>query len=89
LGYTVVPPKDLVNQLGYSCLFFKKWKQAEFFFKMNIDNHPQDANVYDSMGDFYEAKGDPKKAIENFTKALTLSNDAETRRKLDKLKTKN
>lgn len=89
LGYTVIPPKDLVNQLGYSCLSFKKWDKAEFFFKMNISNYPQDANVYDSMGDFYEAKDDPKKAIESFTKALTLGNDAETRRKLDSLKAKN
>lgn len=89
LGYTVVPPKDLVNQLGYSCLGLKKWDKAEFFFKMNIDNYPQDSNVYDSMGDFYEAKGDIKKAIENFTKALTLGNDAETKRKLDNLRTKN
>ena len=88
MGYTVVPPKDLVNQLGYSCLNLKKWSEAEFFFKLNIYNYPQDANVYDSMGDFYEAKGDVKKAIGNFTKALTLGNDAETRRKLDNLKTK-
>lgn len=89
LGYTVIPPKDLVNVLGYSCMSLKKWDKAEFFFKMNIDNYPQDANVFDSMGDFYEAKGNPKKAIENFTKALTLGNDAETRRKLDNLKIKN
>lgn len=89
LGYTVLPPKDLVNNLGYSCMSLKKWDKAEFFFKMNIDNYSQDANVFDSMGDFYEARGDIKKAIENFTKALTLGNDAETRRKLEKLKTKN
>lgn len=86
LGYTVTPPKDLVNNLGYSCLSFKKWDKAEFFFKMNIANYSQDANVFDSMGDFYEAKGDIKKAIENFTKALTLGNDAETRRKLENQK---
>ncbi len=89
LGYTVLPPKDLVNNLGYSCMRLKRWDKAEFFFKMNIDNYSQDANVFDSMGDFYEAKGDIKKAIENFTKALTLGNDAETKKKLENLKTKN
>lgn len=88
LGYTVLPPKDLVNELGYACMRLKKWEKAELFFKMNIDNYPQDANGFDSMGDFYEARGNIKKAIENFTKALTLGNDAETRRKLEKLKTK-
>ncbi|MBS1669225.1 MAG: alpha/beta hydrolase [Bacteroidetes bacterium] len=89
LGYTVTPPKDLVNKLGYTCLSFKKWDKAEFFFKMNIENYPQDANVFDSMGDFYEAKGDKKNAIESFTKALTLGNDTETRKKLEQLKSKN
>ncbi|MFP3548516.1 tetratricopeptide repeat protein, partial [Rhizobium sp. SIMBA_035] len=71
------------------CMGLKKWDKAETFFKMNTDNYPQDANSFDSMGDFYEARGDIKKAIENFTKALTLGNDTETRRKLDKLKGKN
>ncbi|MFP3596998.1 alpha/beta hydrolase-fold protein [Chryseobacterium sp. SIMBA_029] len=89
LGYTVLPSQDLVNNLGYTCMGLKKWDKAETFFKMNTDNYPQDANSFDSMGDFYEARGDIKKAIENFTKALTLGNDTETRRKLDKLKGKN
>jgi Predicted hydrolase of the alpha/beta superfamily len=89
LGYTVLPPKDLVNSLGYSCMLLKKWDKAELFFKMNIDNYPQDANSFDSMGDLYEARGDFKKAIENYTKALSFGNDAETRRKLEMLKTKN
>ena len=67
----------------------KKWDKAEYFFKLNIENHPQNANGYDSLGDFYQATGDIKKAIENYTKALTLGNDQDTRRKLEYLKTKN
>ena len=55
---------------------------------MNIENYPQDANGYDSLGDYYEATGDSKKAIENYTKALSLGNDADTKRKLENLKTK-
>jgi predicted alpha/beta superfamily hydrolase len=88
LGYTVLPSQSLVNNLGYSCMGLKKWNKAETFFKLNIENYPQDANVYDSMGDFYQATGDNKKAIENYTKALTLGNDADTKRKLGFLKTK-
>jgi len=89
LGYTVLPSQNLVNNLGYTCMGLKKWDKAEAFFKLNIENYPQDANGYDSMGDFYEAIGNSKKAIENYTKALTLGNDADTRRKLEFLKTKN
>ena len=87
-GYTVLPSQSLVNNLGYTCMGLKKWSKAESFFKLNIENYPQDANGFDSMGDYYQATGDTKKAIENYAKALTLGNDADTRRKLDSLKTK-
>lgn len=86
LGYTVLPPKNLVNNLGYTCMGLKKWDKAEAFFTLNIKNYPQDANGYDSMGDFYEATGNIKKAIKNYSKALTLGNDADTKRKLENLK---
>jgi len=87
-GYTVLPSQGLVNNLGYTCMGLKKWDKAETFFKLNIVNYPDDANGYDSMGDFYEATGNIQAAIENYTKALTLGNDADTKRKLDLLKRK-
>jgi predicted alpha/beta superfamily hydrolase len=86
LGYPVKPSKNLVNNLGYTCMSLKKWDKAEIFFKLNIENYPDDPNGYDSMGDYYEAIGDIKKAIENFTKALTLGNDQGTKQKLENLK---
>ena len=84
-GYKVLPSKDLVNSLGYTCLTLKKWDKALTFFKLNIQNYPQDANGYDSIGDYYEAAGDHKKAIDSYTKALTLGNDPDTKRKLEVL----
>jgi hypothetical protein len=87
-GYTVLPSKSLVNNLGYTCMAIKKWDKAELFFKLNITNYPQDANGYDSLGDFYETTGNIKKAIENYTKALTLGNDPDTKRKLENLKSR-
>lgn len=88
LGYSVLPSQSLVNNLGYTCMQLKKWDKAEAFFKMNIKNYPSDANGYDSMGDFYEATGNIVKAIESYTKALTLGNDDDTKRKLENLKKK-
>jgi tetratricopeptide (TPR) repeat protein len=81
-----MPPKDVVNVLGYACMNFKKWDKAEYFFKMNIENYPQNANGFDSIGDFYEAKESIDKAIEIYTKALQLGNNADTKRKLENLK---
>jgi len=88
LGYTVIPSETLVNNLGYTCMSMGKMEKAETFFKMNITNYPKSPNCYDSMGEFYEALGDTRKAIENYTHALTLGNDSDTRRKLDVLKNK-
>jgi cytochrome c-type biogenesis protein CcmH/NrfG len=53
--------------------------QGGVLFKLNIKNYPGDANGYDSMGDFYEVTGNIKKAIENYTTALTLGNDPDTK----------
>jgi tetratricopeptide (TPR) repeat protein len=62
--------------------------KAYNFFKKNIQNYPESFNVYDSMGDFYNAKQDKEKAIEYYTKALTLRDFPDTRQKLEKLKAK-
>ena len=88
LGYTVLPSRNLVNNLGYTCMEQQKWDKAKAFFEMNIKNYPKDANAYDSMGDYYQATGDIEKAIENYTKAMTLWNDPGTRQKLEYLKQK-
>ncbi len=63
MGYTVLPPKSFVNQLGYACMQNKMFDNAFTFFKMNVDNYPQSFNVYDSMGNFYAAKGDKQKPL--------------------------
>ncbi|MES1217634.1 MAG: alpha/beta hydrolase, partial [Bacteroidota bacterium] len=86
MGYEILPPENLVNQLGYTFLQNKMPDKAYAFFLKNIQNYPQSFNVYDSMGDFYESKGDKTKAIEYFGKALALKDNPETKAKLEKLK---
>jgi len=86
MGYTILPPESLVNGAGYGFMANKMFDKAYTFFQMNIQNYPQSFNVYDSMGDFYDAKGDKAKAIEYYSKALTLKDFPETREKLKKLK---
>jgi predicted alpha/beta superfamily hydrolase len=86
MGYTVLPPENQINQLGYNFLQAKMPEKAAAFFKLNIDNYPKSGNVYDSMGDFYAATGDKPKAIEYYKKALAISDNVDTRMKLEKLK---
>jgi predicted alpha/beta superfamily hydrolase len=85
MGYTVKPPEDFVNSMGYLAVQQKHYDKAEALFKMNISNYPESFNVYDSMGDLYDAKGDKEKAIENYKKALSIKDVPDTKQKLEKL----
>ncbi|MGN6398287.1 MAG: alpha/beta hydrolase-fold protein [Mucilaginibacter sp.] len=86
MGYQVKPSERTVNLLGYGCLSNKQFSRAFTFFKMNVENYPQSFNVHDSMGDYYLAVADKKNAVTAFTKALTLQENPETRKKLTELK---
>ncbi|MCD0471404.1 alpha/beta hydrolase-fold protein [Flavobacterium sp. JAS] len=87
LGYTVSIPENTVNAYGYQSLGKKDMDLAGYLFKLNVANYPQSPNVYDSLGDFYEANGDKKNAIASYEKVLVLDkNFPETKGKLEKLK---
>ena len=88
MGYDVLPPEPLINQLGYTFLQNKMPDKAYLFFEKNIRNYPGSFNAYDSMGDFYDAKANTKKAIEYYSKALKLNDNPETKAKLKKLQLK-
>ena len=89
LQYPLLPAQSTVNLLGYAFLAHKNYDKAYSFFKMNMENYPTSSNVYDSMGDFYVAQEDRKKAMEYFEKALSLKEVTETRKKLERLKLEN
>jgi len=85
MGYTVSPPEVFVNNIGYDLMQHHQLDRAFFYFNMNIQNYPNSFNVYDSMGDLYLAKGEKTKAIESFTRSLSLRETPETRKKLGQL----
>jgi hypothetical protein len=87
-GYKVKPPESMVNELAYTDLYFKHFDEALYLFKLNVINYPESYNAYDSMGDFYDAKGDKVSAIENYIKALSIKEVLYTREKLEKLQGK-
>lgn len=87
LGYKVSIPENTVNAYAYQSLGKKDMDLAGYLFKLNVVNYPNSPNVYDSLGDFYEASGDKKNAISSYEKVLVLDkNFPETRGKLEKLK---
>jgi predicted alpha/beta superfamily hydrolase len=88
MGYKVTPPEGLVNNFGYSALEKKNMEQAVYFFKLNVKNYPDSANVHDSLGDYFVAIGDKTNAIICFKKALSINVVPETAQKLKTLETK-
>jgi predicted alpha/beta superfamily hydrolase len=87
MGYTILPPENLVNQAGYLFLQAGETDKALSYFALNIKNYPNSSNVYDSMGDALLAKGEKAKAKAEFAKAVEIdpTNDG-SRAKLEKLK---
>ena len=72
-GYTVKVPEALMNRAGYEILRTGNMEQAIEVFRKNAANYPLSANVYDSLGEAYEKKGDLKAARENYEKAWKMA----------------
>jgi len=88
MGYKVKLPEDQINGMAYEALGNKHFKKAERFFKYNIETYPESFNVYDSMGDYYEAIGDKPNTIKYYEKALSIKENPDTRKKLKILQEK-
>ena len=43
------------------------------FLEINAKMHPKSWNVYDSLGDGYQALGKPKEALKNYEKAVKMN----------------
>jgi len=61
-----------MNRFGYTLLGAKRVADAIEIFKLNVDAYPKSANVYDSLGDAYEAAGQKDEAIKSFEQALSI-----------------
>ncbi|SMD34684.1 hypothetical protein SAMN04488029_2135 [Reichenbachiella faecimaris] len=84
-GYEVLPPANLVNNIGYYMMSANNFKTAHAFFDLNIQNYPNMTNVYDSKGDCHLAETDTLLAIELFSKALQIGPNNYSQKKIDQL----
>lgn len=75
-----------MNQLGYNLLRMQRVKDAIEVFKLNAEDFPNSANVYDSLGEAYAANGEKELAIKSYQRAVELDpnnlNGAEALKKL-------
>jgi cytochrome c-type biogenesis protein CcmH/NrfG len=42
-------------------------------FKLNVEDHPQSFNVYDSLGEAYAVNGDKELAVKNYARSVELN----------------
>ena len=64
--------EGLLNEVGYDLLEQGKSDLALAVFKLNVAEHPQSGNAYDSLGEGYARAGDKKQATAAYKKALEL-----------------
>lgn len=74
-----------LNTLGYQMMNAKDYESALKFFKLNVKNNPENANVHDSLGECYKTMGDKKNAVKYLKKSLALNPPANVKANSEKL----
>ena len=69
-GYKVEIPENVFNAMGYRAIGQEKIELALDFFLHNVTLYPESSNVYDSLGDGYEAAGNLDLAKKNYEIAV-------------------
>lgn len=63
-----------MNRFGYDMLFgLKRVKEAIEVFKLNVEDYPQSANTWDSLGEAYMVDGNKDLAIKSYQRSIDLN----------------
>ncbi|HXI11444.1 MAG TPA: DUF2911 domain-containing protein [Thermoanaerobaculia bacterium] len=62
-----------INTYGYQLVSQQKIDEAVAMFEKNVKDHPTSWNAHDSLAEAYASRGDRKRAIEHYTKALNMT----------------
>ena len=64
--------ENQMNRLGYDLMSVQRVKDAIEVFKLNVEDYPQSANVWDSLGEAYLRDGQTELAIKHYQRAVEL-----------------
>jgi len=88
-GYKAAPfDEELLSMSGYMFSEMGQPDKSLAFFKLAIEYYPKSANAYDSLAEYYANQKDYSKAIENSTKAYSISKSDYHLKKLNEYKAK-
>jgi tetratricopeptide (TPR) repeat protein len=72
-----------INAYGYQLVGQGRLDRAITIFELNARDNPDSWNVYDSLAEAYVARGDTKKAILNYEKALSIVEDPRNKQRIE------
>jgi uncharacterized protein len=75
-GYQIDIPENVLNAMGYRALNKKNNDLAIEFFLYNVKLYPESTNVYDSLGEGYEAAGQLELAMKNYKIAIEKGSES-------------
>jgi hypothetical protein len=78
-----------INSFGYHLLKSNMVKEALAIFKLNVEEHSESWNCYDSLAESYMENGDKELSIKNYKKSIELNPDNENGKKMLKKLTNN
>lgn len=81
-------PEELLNMSGYMNMDMQQPEKAKMYFELAIEYYSESANAFDSMADYYEAKGEFTNAIKYVSKAFELSGNDFYKKRIEGLKVK-
>ncbi|MBR9923098.1 MAG: DUF2911 domain-containing protein [Bacteroidetes bacterium] len=74
-----------LNIYGYTLMWSGKTAEAVKIMEANAEKHPEDPNVWDSLGEIYIANGQPEKAAKALKKSLSLDPPANVKANSERL----
>jgi CubicO group peptidase (beta-lactamase class C family) len=76
--------ENSMNELGYILLNIDRVPEAIDIFRLNVEEHPDSWNAYDSLAEAYAAQGDKERAINYYNIALRRVKEEDQKKRIEK-----
>jgi CubicO group peptidase (beta-lactamase class C family) len=76
--------ENSINELGYILLNIDRLPEAIDIFRLNVEEHPDSWNAYDSLAEAYAAQGDKERAINYYNIALRRVKEEDQKKRIEK-----